>query len=201
MKTANKFLILPLMFIFLAVFVSATGNSVTVSLFYDVTSENTVTIMQGDSVGVIVSADSIFENEMNVKLDFLNGNVVTNLLEVDVVRDIDVVRDTYSKYLVIGPSVYSAPGTYTIKAKVTGIPSGNTDTDQLSLIVLAQTPPNNPPVITSTPVSQINEGANYVYDVEAFDADGDVLTYSLTQKPSWLSINSQTGLITGTAPQ
>ncbi|MBS3086816.1 putative Ig domain-containing protein, partial [Candidatus Pacearchaeota archaeon] len=62
-------------------------------------------------------------------------------------------------------------------------------------------PVNNLPVITSTPVTQVNEGQNYVYDVNANDADGDTLTYSLTTAPSWLSINSATGLITGTAPQ
>jgi len=59
---------------------------------------------------------------------------------------------------------------------------------------------NHPPVITSTPVTQVNEGANYVYDVDAEDEDNDDLYYSLTQAPSWLSINSQTGKITGTAP-
>ena len=58
----------------------------------------------------------------------------------------------------------------------------------------------NNPVITSTPVTSVNEGNAYTYDVEATDADGDILTYSLTENPVWLSIDSATGLITGTAP-
>ncbi len=61
-------------------------------------------------------------------------------------------------------------------------------------------PTNHPPVITSTPVTQVNEGQSYSYNVDAADADGNTLTYSLTQGPNWLSINSQNGLITGTAP-
>jgi len=59
---------------------------------------------------------------------------------------------------------------------------------------------NNPPVITSTPVTDVNETSAYSYQVIATDADADVLSYSLTQNPTWLSIDSATGLITGTAP-
>lgn len=58
---------------------------------------------------------------------------------------------------------------------------------------------NRVPVITSTPVSEVNETNSYTYQVTATDADGDTLTYSLTQNPNWLSIDSSTGLITGTA--
>ena len=54
--------------------------------------------------------------------------------------------------------------------------------------------------MTSTPVLTVNEGTVYTYDVNANDADGNPLTYSLTTAPAWLSINPITGLITGTAP-
>jgi len=190
----NKLLILPLALIFLAVLVSASGNSVTVSLFYDATTSDSLQIMNGDDVGIVVSADSIFENSMNVRVDFL-GTSETNLL------DVDTIQDSYFKHMVFGQEVYLYPGTYSIKATVTGSPSGKTDVDYLYLEVLAPTPQNRLPVITSTPVTQVNEGANYAYDVQATDADGDTLVYSLTTAPMWLSINSQTGLITGTAPQ
>src|SRR3989344_1378653 len=194
MRQKNIFL-LPLMFVFVAVLVSATGNSVTVSLFYDDTSFNSLTINNGDSFGVTISADSIFEDSMNIKLDLVDSqNSVKNLLEAD------TLTDSYSKHLIIGQSAYLSPGEYIIKGTVVA-ESGKTDTDELFLKVLAQPPLNHPPVITSIPVTIVNEGQNYVYDVNANDADGDALTYTLTQKPSWLSINSQTGLITGTAPE
>ncbi len=66
------------------------------------------------------------------------------------------------------------------------------------------TPPtstNHIPVITSSPVTQVDEGNSYNYDVNAIDSDGDNLTYSLTQAPAWLSMNSNTGMISGTAPE
>jgi len=62
-------------------------------------------------------------------------------------------------------------------------------------------PINHPPEITSTPITQIDEGSSYNYDVDATDIDEDSLEYSLGIAPSWLSINPSTGLISGTAPQ
>jgi hypothetical protein len=58
-------------------------------------------------------------------------------------------------------------------------------------------PTNHAPVINTNPVLTLNEGSVYYYDVDATDADGDVLTYSFVQAPPWLSIDSQNGKITG----
>lgn len=65
------------------------------------------------------------------------------------------------------------------------------------------TPVNNAPSIVSTPVTQVLEGSDYSYDVNANDdglPSGNSITYSLSQAPNWLSINSGNGLVTGTAP-
>ena len=88
-------------------------------------------------------------------------------------------------------------GTYTITYSVT---DSNSNTVTKTRIVNVVSPSNHAPVITSSPITSITEGKDYDYDVSATDSDGDTLTYSLTQKPNWLSINSNTGLITGTAP-
>ncbi len=63
-------------------------------------------------------------------------------------------------------------------------------------------PVNYSPVITSFPsATEINEGNSYNYNVNATDSDGDSLEYSLVAAPSWLSINPNSGMISGTAPQ
>ena len=64
---------------------------------------------------------------------------------------------------------------------------------------LPTSPKNNPPEIYSSPITSIEENKEYRYQVLARDIDGDNLSYSLFQKPSWLSI-SQSGVISGTAP-
>ena len=86
------------------------------------------------------------------------------------------------------PSSYIPAGSYQL------IVNGNDakkypDSDTLSLTVNPTVPPaNNLPVITSSPVLSVNENSSYSYDVNANDADGDTLTYSLATAPSWLSI-------------
>jgi thermitase len=58
---------------------------------------------------------------------------------------------------------------------------------------------NDPPVITSTPVTTASVGVPYVYDVNATDPDiGDTLIFSLITSPNRMSINPASGLISWT---
>jgi hypothetical protein len=60
---------------------------------------------------------------------------------------------------------------------------------------------NDDPVITSSPQLTVNEDNPYSYQIIATDIDaGDILTYSAPAKPAWLSINSSSGLLSGTPP-
>jgi hypothetical protein len=54
---------------------------------------------------------------------------------------------------------------------------------------------NNPPVITSNPVTTAVINQIYNYDIDAADADNDSLTYSLATSPSGMTINSSSGLV------
>ena len=60
---------------------------------------------------------------------------------------------------------------------------------------------NDAPLITSSAVTSAMEKTLYVYDVEAVDEDGDVISYSLDSAPSGMSIDSATGLIQWTPAQ
>jgi len=57
---------------------------------------------------------------------------------------------------------------------------------------------NHAPVITSTAVTSATKDEPYSYNVTATDSDGDTLTYSLTIKPSGMTINSSSGMISWT---
>jgi lysophospholipase L1-like esterase len=57
---------------------------------------------------------------------------------------------------------------------------------------------NVAPRITSTPVTAASVGAAYSYRVTATDANGDTLTYSLTQSPAGMTISPTTGQIAWT---
>jgi hypothetical protein len=70
-------------------------------------------------------------------------------------------------------------------------------TDQ-SFTVWVGTVGNDVPVITSSPNTGVFENQMYSYTISALDVDGDSLTYSAPTKPSWLSFNAGTQVLSGT---
>ena len=53
---------------------------------------------------------------------------------------------------------------------------------------------NNPPIITSSPITSVNQDALYDYTLKATDAENDKLTWSVTDGtalPSWLTLKSE----------
>ncbi|MCS6232747.1 tandem-95 repeat protein, partial [Shewanella baltica] len=58
---------------------------------------------------------------------------------------------------------------------------------------------NDAPIISSTAITAATQDTAYSYTFAASDADvGDVLTFSAVTKPSWLSFNAATGVLSGT---
>jgi len=84
-------------------------------------------------------------------------------------------------------------GNYTVTCEVSD--GEASDSDQ---VIISVGDVNHPPVITSIAVTSATKGQAYSYDVNATDSDDDTLVYSLTTKPSGMTINSSTGLITWT---
>jgi hypothetical protein len=59
-------------------------------------------------------------------------------------------------------------------------------------------PTNSPPVISGTPPPAINAGSAYVFQPSAADANGDPLTFSIANMPSWATFSTSTGRLSGT---
>ena len=59
-------------------------------------------------------------------------------------------------------------------------------------------PPNNAPTITGTPASTATVGVAYAFQPTATDADGNTLTYSAANLPTWATFSSSTGRLSGT---
>jgi hypothetical protein len=60
------------------------------------------------------------------------------------------------------------------------------------------TPTNRAPTISGTPSTSATVGSAYSFQPSATDADGDTLAWTIVNRPSWLSINTATGRLTGT---
>lgn len=57
---------------------------------------------------------------------------------------------------------------------------------------------NDPPVIQSTPVGEVNKNEPYLYTMEVSDPDNDPLSFDVLQVPGWMEFNSETRQFTGT---
>jgi alpha-tubulin suppressor-like RCC1 family protein len=56
----------------------------------------------------------------------------------------------------------------------------------------------SPPTLSGTPTATVDEDSAYSFTPTSNDADGDTLTFSITNKPSWASFSTITGALTGT---
>jgi hypothetical protein len=57
---------------------------------------------------------------------------------------------------------------------------------------------NRAPTIAGTPLTSVMQGTSYVFAPTAADADGNTLTFSITNRPSWATFNASTGRLSGT---
>jgi hypothetical protein len=64
----------------------------------------------------------------------------------------------------------------------------------------AANPPagNQAPTISGTPAAQTMQGQQYSFTPTAADANGDTLTFSITNKPAWATFTASTGQLSGT---
>jgi sporulation protein YlmC with PRC-barrel domain len=67
-----------------------------------------------------------------------------------------------------------------------------------SITVRAAPPANGAPVISGTPPTQILSGSPYSFTPTASDPDGNTLTFSISDRPSWATFNGATGGLSGT---
>jgi len=110
-----------------------------------------------------------------------------------------VYEDSFTGQYSINQHIYGNSGEFKLVIIGSdGAPSTRTQTLSLKVNEVS-VPINHAPVITSNPITKVNEGEEYSYQVVATDENGDDLSYSLDIRPTWVSINGN-GLISGTAP-
>jgi hypothetical protein len=68
----------------------------------------------------------------------------------------------------------------------------------LPAFTITVTAANRAPTIGGTPATSVVAGSPYSFRPSAADADGDKLTFSIANKPSWASFDAATGTLTGT---
>lgn len=59
-------------------------------------------------------------------------------------------------------------------------------------------PDNNVPTVSGTPATSVQAAQSYSFQPTAADADGDALTWSIQNKPSWATFSASSGRLSGT---
>ena len=54
-----------------------------------------------------------------------------------------------------------------------------------------------PPTLSGTPATSVGVGSTYRFQPTASDPNGDTLAYTITNRPSWATFNTTSGLLTG----
>jgi parallel beta-helix repeat protein len=75
---------------------------------------------------------------------------------------------------------------------------GKTSTALPAFAIQVQSPPNSPPTIAGSPGTNVTAGNAYSFQPNAADANGDALTFSIQNKPSWATFNVSNGNLVGT---
>jgi hypothetical protein len=67
-----------------------------------------------------------------------------------------------------------------------------------SIAVKAATSGNSPPTISGSPARSVTAGSAYAFTPTASDPNGNALTFSIANKPSWAAFSTTTGRLSGT---
>ncbi len=73
------------------------------------------------------------------------------------------------------------------------------DNSGIATVSLAVHPVNDAPTISGSPTTNVSQGDDYSFIPTLNDVDGDLVTVNATNLPGWLTLNSATGALSGTA--
>ena len=81
---------------------------------------------------------------------------------------------------------------------VISVSDGQASAQLPAFTITVSAPPNRAPTISGTAPTAVMQGTAYTFTPTASDPDGDTLTFSITNKPSWATFNTSTGRLQGT---
>ena len=76
--------------------------------------------------------------------------------------------------------------------------SDGTSSASLPSFAISVTAPPSPPTISGQPATSVTAGSAYSFTPTASDPAGKTLTFSIQNEPSWASLNTKTGTLSGT---
>jgi hypothetical protein len=81
---------------------------------------------------------------------------------------------------------------------VIGVSDGHVSAKLPAFAITVAAPSNSAPTISGSPPTSVSAGNAYNFQPSGRDADGDTLTYSIQNAPSWASFSTSSGRLSGT---
>ncbi len=81
---------------------------------------------------------------------------------------------------------------------VISVSDGQASASLPAFAITVTAPPNPAPTISGTPATSVMQGTPYAFQPTASDANGDVLTFSIVNRPAWATFTASTGRLAGT---
>lgn len=81
---------------------------------------------------------------------------------------------------------------------VISVSDGQISTQLPAFAITVSAAPNTAPTISGAPPTSVIPGTQYAFQPTANDVDGDVLTFSIANKPAWATFTTSTGRLQGT---
>jgi hypothetical protein len=81
---------------------------------------------------------------------------------------------------------------------VIGVSDGALTAMLPAFTIVVSPPPNSAPTINGSPATSLTAETDYSFRPGAADADGDTLTFSISNKPAWASFDTSNGILSGT---
>jgi putative Ig domain-containing protein len=78
------------------------------------------------------------------------------------------------------------------------VSDGSASASLPAFTITVQPAPNRSPTISGTPTTSVLQGTAYSFQPTASDPDGNMLTFSIANRPAWASFDAATGRLTGT---
>ena len=81
---------------------------------------------------------------------------------------------------------------------VISVNDGRATTSLPAFAIQVRGPANQPPMIGGAPMTSVQSAQAYSFQPPASDPDGDTLTYSIANRPTWATFSTTTGRLSGT---
>jgi hypothetical protein len=81
---------------------------------------------------------------------------------------------------------------------VIGVSDGHVSAKLPAFAITVAAPSNSAPTISGSPSTSVSVGNAYNFQPSGHDANGDTLTYSIQNAPSWASFSTSSGRLSGT---